>query len=88
MSYNVAGLISKLYNSLFLNYLNAFDVVFLLETHIEKKHELKLGSWLPDFECHWVFAKRAAQMGRASGGMLIAVRKCFKQLSMFWRTLL
>lgn len=56
----------------FFKYLNRFHLICLYETHIEEGNEKIFQNFFPNFDLHWIFAKRSSVFGRASGGILFA----------------
>ena len=71
--WNVVGLKGK--NKEFWEYIEKVDVIGLMETWIEKENEA-VEKWLgKNFKIEISYAKREKKRGRASGGMIIGVRK-------------
>ena len=71
--WNVAGLKGK--NKEFWDYIEKADVIGLMETWIEKENKV-VEKWLDkNFKIEISYAKREKKRGRASGGMIIGVRK-------------
>ena len=74
MTYNVSGLLSKLDNAAFVNYITYFDFVCLTETYIASDFDSHLFRDLGIFVAK---AKNLSSHGRLSGGVLVLVRKQF-----------
>lgn len=65
-------------------YLEMFDIILLVETFVEKKHQVQTEKLLPrNFKWHWTAATRDLTRGRPWGGELIGVRKELKTAN-FW----
>ena len=76
LSYNIAGLKSKINTFSFLEYLKQFDVVCLLETFVLE--EIKnFDKYFPDFKLKWKNTKKSSRFGRASGGILLGINKTY-----------
>lgn len=74
--WNVQGLRKKLLQVIFICFLRQYDVIALSETWIEEKHFADLLGKLPnEYSWHLVPAIREKPRGRASGGMLLGVRR-------------
>uniref|UniRef100_T1JG70 Endonuclease/exonuclease/phosphatase domain-containing protein n=1 Tax=Strigamia maritima TaxID=126957 RepID=T1JG70_STRMM len=74
LSWNVTGIWNK--GSTFLNYLEDFDMIILMETWLESKDEERIGRKLSgDFEWRFLAARREKKKGRARGGHLVRIRK-------------
>ena len=74
LSYNNAGLLPKLDNVAFVNYITSFDLVCLTETYVASEFESNL---FKDFGVFVAKAKKLSYHGRYSGGVIILVRKDF-----------
>lgn len=79
MSFNVAGLNNKLVYGKFFSYINKFDIVFLYETHIVEEKITDFDFYFRDFKTKWIGAKRAHNIGRASGGCLLAFKRAIEK---------
>ena len=75
LSYNVYGLQNKIIYPDFFNYVNAFDIIFLSETHILQGTEKNLLKYFKDYDITWNFAIREANFGRGMGGFLVGLKK-------------
>jgi len=78
LSYNVAGIQNKLiykYND-FFQYIASFQIFILSETLLEAKLDA-VEVKFKDFVLRWVPAIRTSERGRASGGMLLGIKKNF-----------
>lgn len=74
VSHNIhGGLKTKLKNADLINYLMNFDIFILLETHQEK--EIGFGSLSKDYTIDIEMATRNEVRGRASGGVMVGIRK-------------
>ena len=74
LSYNIAGLLPKLDNVAFVNYITSFDLVRLTQTYVASEFESNL------FKDLGVFVAKAEKLsyhGRYSGGVIVLVRKDF-----------
>ena len=74
LSYNNAGLLPKLDNVAFVNYITSFDLVCLTETYVASEFESNL---FKDFGVFVAKAKKLSYHGRYSGGVIVLVRKDF-----------
>jgi len=74
LSYNVAGLKSKVSNSVFLSFVKMYDVFILVETFVVKEDFIRFEDYFMGYNLRWVSATRAANRGRASGGILIGIK--------------
>ena len=70
LSWNVDGLISKLSDSEFINYLSRFNFVCLTETFVEY---FDATSHFPDYNCYVSPARKLSYQGRRSGGVICLV---------------
>ena len=79
VSFNVAGLISKLYDNDFVQFLENFDVVCLLETFMIDNTIPKtmFNDFLPAF---FYPAKKSTGQGRNAGGIVVLVKMKFKKV--------
>ena len=79
MSYNIDGLLTKLQDFDFINFIESYDVVCLLETYmcdnVLPKHMFK--SFLPVF---FYPANLSSGYGRNSGGIIVLVKHKFKNI--------
>jgi len=77
MSWNIAGLRSKLVDSSFLTLILQYDIIILLETWessddaIKQIHELSSHTW------YCSPSKISKRGGRNMGGVLVGIRNCF-----------
>ena len=71
LSYNVGGLLSKLDNHDFTNYITSFDFVCLTETYVSSKLETDV---FCDFCAYTANARKLSYHGRQSGGVILFVR--------------
>ena len=74
LNYNVCGLLSKLDNGQFVNFISKYDFVSLTETFVTNEFESNL------FKDHCVFSSKARKIshqGRNSGGVVVVVKKCY-----------
>lgn len=75
LAYNIHGNLQKKLKDIdFGEYCKQFDVVFLLETH-EEKEIISYGELDTSFDCEMVAATRKSVKGRASGGVLVAIKR-------------
>ena len=74
LSYNIAGLLSRLDNAAFVNYITSFDLVCLTEAYVASKFESNL---FKDFGVFVAKAKKLSYHRRYSGGVIVLVRKDF-----------
>ena len=66
LSYNIAGLLPKLDNVAFVNYIPSFDLVCLTETYVASEFQSNL---FKDFGVFVAKAKKLSYHGRYSGGL-------------------
>lgn len=79
LSYNIHGLENKILYNDFFNYINSFDIVILLETHIcEEKFE-NFKNYFKNLNIFWKPAHRVSRYGRAIGGCLYGINKNLNQ---------
>ena len=71
LHWNVNGLESKLTDNDFIHYIHAFDVIVLVETFIDNIHT----NVFANFELWMRPGIKLSRQGRASGGMVVLVRK-------------
>ena len=76
ISYNVEGLLSKLYNNSFFKNLEDFYIVCLLETFIDT--DVFPDDLLPSFIRYFTPALKLSAHGRWSGGAVVFVKKSLK----------
>ena len=69
-SWNIDGLLSKLDNADFINYVSSFDIVSLLETYIEHFET----SLFPNFTIFCKPAVKLSHRGRRSGGIVVLIK--------------
>ena len=74
LSYNIAGLLPKLDNVAFVNYITSFDLVCLTETYVASEFQSNL---FKDFGVFVAKAKKLSYHRRYSGGVIVLVRKDF-----------
>ena len=74
LSDNIAGLLPKLDNVAFVNYITSFDLVCLTETYVASEFESNL---FKNFGVVVAKAKKLSYHGRYSGGVMVLVRKHF-----------
>lgn len=79
LSYNINGLGNKLLYSEFFNYINSFDIVILLETHVEENKLNNFKKYFSNFDLFWKPAKRQSNFGRGIGGCMYAVKNSLIQ---------
>ena len=77
LSYNIAGLKSKINSFSFLEYLKQFDVVCFLETFVLEEEIKKIDKYFPDFKLKWKIAKKSSRFGRTSGEILLGINKTY-----------
>ena len=74
LQYNVNGILNKLYDPELLSYFELFDVISLVETHLDDHVELS-----NDFFANFIICKQPAikisHQGRRSGGIIVLVKK-------------
>jgi len=80
--YNVCGLKSKVSDATFVNTINRYDLIFLLETFVPENEEDFILSYFNNFKVHFEFAHRAANFGRHVGGAMFLVNKKSKFFKM------
>ena len=68
MTWNVEGLLSKLADADFVEYVKSFDIIGLTETFLE--YDLQ-ASTFADFSSYSAPAKKLSHHGRCSGGVLV-----------------
>lgn len=76
LNYNIEGLLNKLDNVDFIQFLHGFDFVCLTETFLN--FELN-DCVFKDFILFNAPARKLSHRGRCSGGTLVMVKKCFDQ---------
>ena len=76
LNYNVHGLVEKLENNHFIDFLLSHDFICLTETFIAKDFESPL---FKDFFIFTAKAQKLSHHGRCSGGTIVMVRKTFKE---------
>ena len=76
-SFNIGGLVKKLEDSEFLNFIDKFDVISLQETFMPKNNipHNSLSSFLPPF---FSPAFKLSSHGRCSGGVIVLVKSYLK----------
>ena len=72
-SFNVDGLMSKVYDPCFLSFLKEFDIICLLETFVYDYDLLPVHIFSP-FTIYFCPALKLTRHGRCSGGVLILVK--------------
>ena len=77
-AWNANGLLRKLSYTDFVEFISAYDVIFLSETWISSKHVANLE--LQDFKSYHIFGHktRGDKKGRYSGGISVYYREVFK----------
>jgi len=53
MSYNICGLKGKMEDFLFRKYVQSFDLIFFMETHVDCEFDMYC-EYLNDFKLYWV----------------------------------
>ena len=79
MNWNVDGLLSKLNDPEFIDFLKSFSVICLTETHLQYFDN---ENFLPDFECFVSPAQKLSLRGRYSGGTMCLISRT---ISRFFR---
>ena len=75
LTYNIDGLLSKMCDSTFLNFVNDYDIVCLVETFMpENTLPQKI---FPSFKVFFTPAFKLSKQGRCSGGVIVLVKKTF-----------
>lgn len=67
--------------SKFLKFVNSFEIIILLETHVTEENTHRFGAYFVDFELRWIPAIKLSKFGRASGGCLIGYKK---SIAAYW----
>lgn len=75
LCYNVDGLLNKKSDWQFINYIESFEVFFLLETFVEANRIGHFDNLFVDFHLKWIPAVRDSRFGRASGGCLFGIKR-------------
>ena len=70
LAWNVNGIISKLYDTEFIDYLNSFNFVCLTETFVEY---FDVTCHFPNHDCFISPARKLSDQGRRSGGVMCLV---------------
>lgn len=78
LSYNIRGFKTKIKNANFLSFLKTFSIICLIETFVTADSTNLYENCFPEYELHWENAIRESNKGRASGGILVGVRKDLK----------
>ena len=71
LTWNVGGLLSKLTDNDFVDYIKSFDVICLTETYVEYNLQIHV---FADFNMYFSPAKKLSHHGRCSGGVIVLVR--------------
>lgn len=79
LSYNIAGLKSKVKSALFLNFVMQFDIFVLLETFVMSDDAKLFCDYFGDYRLCWVSASKTSRMGRACGGKLLGIRSSLSE---------
>lgn len=66
---------NKLLYSEFFKYLNTYDIVVLLETHVGEDKIVNFEKYFGNFNTYWKPATRSRNFGRHSGGCVYGVKK-------------
>ena len=79
--WNIAGLLPKLGDADFIEYLHNFDVIIFSETHTlhEFDHKIKF----PDYDCRQINATKLQGQGHPSGGVAILIRQTLNKFVSF-----
>lgn len=82
MTWNIDGIRGKEFDIDFINYIKKHHVMILLETWTIDKHDFEiLDDILDDYELLVVkHGVKLSKYGRASGGILVFVKKCVSNL--------
>lgn len=75
MSHNIRGFKSAIKYPYFFDFINKFDIIILVETHIDDNTNDWVQKYLPKFKVQSILANRTARFGRASGGLLIGYKQ-------------
>lgn len=75
LSYNIHGLESKVLFPKFFEYLKEFDLIILIETHVEDSKFENYRKYFTNHRLQWISARRENRFGRAISGMLMGIRK-------------
>ena len=84
ISWNVAGLSSKLDDSDFINYVSTQDIFILLETWIGPFHDLQ--KYFPTYKIFNCEGTRLNKFGRLSGGIIVGIRETLNEYVTYKRT--
>jgi len=76
--WNINGLRAKLNDLTFFDYLNSFDIFFLVETWVEEGPLDRVVNNLRAFNLFWKPAFKLNKLGRAKEGMLLGFKSTFK----------
>ena len=83
LCWNVNGLLGKINDSCFINYLQKFQIVCLVETFLNENYP---GNWLDGFDIYYRPALKLSNFGRLSGGVCICVKKSISDLCSLIKT--
>ena len=74
LNWNVEGLLDKVYEADFMQYVSDFDIICFTETFLERSDPLDC---FPDFLQFSSPAVKLSQHGRSSGGVLVLVKRAW-----------
>jgi exonuclease III len=74
LNFNVEGLVGKLTNHDFVDFLKEHDLICLTETHVGEDFKLERFN---EYDVYSIHGKKLSKQGRRSGGLLVLVKKCF-----------
>lgn len=79
LSYNVAGLRSKISDNFFLNFISEYDIFFLFETFVLEEKINFFSNYFVNYKLVWVPAIKSSKFGRPSGGMLFGIKSTIRK---------